>query len=255
VAHWHKALIYDDVDTVLTATAQMIAGLKRFDARSRKVGFSSAPTLAAQRALGRYVRQLEEISREMAIVSEQAMRQQFKDSRRRDQSGIKTGREALLPNLVSRPVRLGGLMLGSVGIADVERMDRVINPLMRTAAGRKPYWRAQEYGSAHLVGKQLRGMFYDTGGVNPTRPGAGSGQPIFLTNAAIKAWGADPGESASGGRATMLVRNPIRPKGFIAAGVKAAVGPWNAKISAAEGELLRELRALAPLAAGGGRRR
>jgi hypothetical protein len=247
VARWHRALLYTDVEDVITAAADLIERSKRLDAANRQVGLSSATTRQLQLALGEYLKELDAIGAGLAADAQQAMREQFKRTRRRDHSGIKARNDTLLPNLVARPVRIAGRTLATVGIGDVDRMDRVINPLMRTAAGQRPYWRAQEYGSRHLVGRQMRGMFYDTGGVNPTRPGAGpTRQPIFLTSAAIRAWGADPGTGASGGRAVMRVRNPIRPKHFIAAGEHAIRGDWNARITAAENNFMRAIRPVMP---------
>lgn len=243
--HWHDGLVYRDVEQVLLAAVGLIDKAKALDAkqaRSGRAAVASNTTLLLQGALGQYLRDLERIEKEIGALAQQAMRARFKDSRRRDHSGIKGQGETLLANLFAGPAKIAGRSVGSVGVGNVDRMDRVTNPLALTPAGKKPYWRAQEYGSRHLVGKQLRGMFYDTGGVNPTRPGAATGQPIFLTNAAIRAWGADPGDSARGGRATMLVRNPIRPKGFIKAGVKAAIGPWNAELAAAEKRFLDTVR-------------
>ena len=77
---------------------------------------------------------------------------------------------------------------GAVGIGDIAMLDQA------------PYWKAQEFGSEHLIGKELRGYFFHPGG--PSRAGAEPprSQAIF-------------GVSKKGPK--MLVRNPIEGKAFL----------------------------------------
>lgn len=89
---------------------------------------------------------------------------------------------------------------GAVGIADIDRLDRIA----ADQQGR-PYWRAQELGSDHLVGRRFSGLFQP--GDSPPDASEFRNHPIFV-----------PGE----GGASMLITRPISPRHFIEEGVRAA---------------------------------
>ena len=76
---------------------------------------------------------------------------------------------------------------GAVGIGDITLLDAF------------PYWKAQEFGSTHLVGAKIRGFFFEPGG--PTAPGGAPNrsQAIFR-----------PGKGP-----TMHIQNPIVGKRFL----------------------------------------
>lgn len=86
---------------------------------------------------------------------------------------------------------------GAVGIGDISRLDA------------HPYWKAQEFGSQHLVGKTVRGFFFDSGGArHAPDPAQFREHPIFKPGAGPK----------------MVIENPIEGKGFLAEAVLDALG-------------------------------
>lgn len=110
-----------------------------------------------------------------------------------------SGRHVRLENAIhSRPIKTS-VPGGGVGIADITELDKVADKYGQQ------YWRAQEFGSAHNVGKEIRGYFYP-GGV-----AADAGQqrvhPIF--------------ETKEGGP-SMLIQRPIPERAFLREGSAAA---------------------------------
>lgn len=94
-------------------------------------------------------------------------------------------------------VRGGSGSWGAVGIGDIDQLDTF------------PYWKAQEFGSKHLLNKTIRGYFYDSGGSrfapDPSQSGA---HPIFRAGAGPR----------------MTIRNPIEGKGFLTGATIEALG-------------------------------
>lgn len=88
--------------------------------------------------------------------------------------------------IIARAIR-GAANWGAVGIGDIESLDQF------------PYWRAQEFGSTHLVGKQIRGFFFDGGQMFAPDPTQRRQHPIFLPMSGPK----------------MTVENPIKGKAFL----------------------------------------
>lgn len=78
---------------------------------------------------------------------------------RPDPPGKAPGRR-LQENIVCRPLKFSAPG-GAVGIGEISALDRVAD-----AQGRA-YWRAQEFGSSHLVGRMLIGAF-EPGGAAPS---------------------------------------------------------------------------------------
>lgn len=103
----------------------------------------------------------------------------------------------------SRPL-LTALAGGGVGIASIDLLDKVAD-----SSGR-PYWRAQEFGSTHLVGRKIRGFFQP--GRSPAQGGLFRRHPLF--------------ELDSEGP-QMLITRPIPERAFL-------------RLGAAEAELFRQ---------------
>lgn len=92
--------------------------------------------------------------------------------------------------IVARAIVARGLggSWGAVGIGDISLLDQF------------PYWKAQEFGSQHLVGKTLRGFFFHPGGPTVPRGDLSRTQAVF-------------GVTGSGPK--MIVQNPIVGKRFL----------------------------------------
>lgn len=102
----------------------------------------------------------------------------------------------LVDAIVARAIG-GPTSFGAVGIGDISVLDAF------------PYWKAQEFGSSHLVGETLQGYFFHPGG--PTRAGGAPyrSQAVF-------------GVKAGGPK--MLVQNPIVGKAFLTEATFDALG-------------------------------
>lgn len=122
--------------------------------------------------------------------------------------------------IVSRPLPLGGLPSGMVGIGDMSVLDTVVGP------DGQPYWRAQEFGSDHLVGNVYRGFFMPSGTVP-------SGQYIRQD--------ADFLPAPGGGK--MMVQNPIMERSFLRRGIEAAATVRHTRLNGVKAGLLTAIRA------------
>jgi hypothetical protein len=125
-------------------------------------------------------------------------------------------------HIVSRPSRLAGIPTGWVGTADIDELDKVVNPL---SPGYGPYWRTQEEGYTGHVGRRIHGLFFGagmSGGGEPPRAvyrGGGGPHPIFVA-------------SPIGGPG--VIQESIAPRRFIANGNKIVGVKWLAQLKAIE---------------------
>lgn len=87
-----------------------------------------------------------------------------------------------------------GLGTLEVGIGDEAELDQAVGD-----SDGQPYWKAQEFGSAHNVGRRIRGL-YQPGGAAPDA-GQFRLHPIF--------------EVGGEGAVPMLIQNPIPAKSFL----------------------------------------
>lgn len=151
-----------------------------------------------------------------AGVSEEAIKRHITLSRKRPEAS--GARKHLVDGIRSEPIGLGG-----VGIAAIADLDTVVG------SDGKPFWRAQEYGSDHLVGRIIFGLF-QPGGV-PADGGLFRRHPIFETG----------GPEA----APMMIKRPIPARHFLRTGsAEAAVFREKefAGIQAAAIDLIRAIR-------------
>lgn len=120
--------------------------------------------------------------------------------------GVKNDHTSLSGSIKSRPVVSvlpGG---GAVGIGDIEELDVGTNhPGRNGARGRSSYWRAQEFGSDHLVGHTLYGVFLPGAVVPDSR--LRRHHPIFEARG-----------RGEGPRKRMVVANPIEERAFLREG-------------------------------------
>ena len=129
------------------------------------------------------------------------------------------------------PANRTGLRIptGEVGIADVDELDKVVNPLTPSAG---PYWETQEYGYSGHVGRKIHGLFFGpglSGGgevPNPSYKGGGGPHPIFV---------AGPGGGGT-------IDEPIQPRRFIQKGAKAGEADWLAGLKVVEARAIAALR-------------
>lgn len=259
---WEDGLVIPRVAETHLLFADLLLELRRLDVVQRRKGFSGqAATIAqVQRANARFNERLNELAVVTARSAQSEMRRLFERTRKRPNSGVKDPSHRIKPNLVSRPVRgLGKIGTGMVGVADTARLDRVTNPFAQTAKGQKAYWRTQEYGFQHT--HSVRGFFFDAGLANPTRPGAGTGQPIFLSTRAAAAVGASVGVSTRGGTrggggGLMTIVKPIEARHFISGATDRVFPAWKSALTAIEADTAAEISlALGAARASGARRR
>lgn len=166
-----------------------------------------ANTNPALRAAGieidRLIRQVqqrnEEAARVTAVESIALIRARINATRVRP-----PGTNSLLGAVLSKPVPSivpGG---GAVGIGDIEALNR---GTLRPSGGAKVpfYWRAQEFGSDHLVGHALLGVFQP--GEEAPSPEQRRQHPFFEVRG-----------KGQGKRERMIIRNPIAERGFLREG-------------------------------------
>lgn len=188
----------------------------------------------------------------LAVETAGQARQEALDQLKRKQKRPDTGQGPHLRGAVRcRPLyRFGKLETGEVGIGDIERLDKVVNPLSPEFG---PYWRAIEYGTRRHVGRIIYGYYFGTGlSGQPDRPRsefAGSPSPphpIFVTARAARALyggvGFSGGAGVRGGAGGLgTIRNPIVAQGFLEAGYDRTKAPWLAGLRAVERAVDREL--------------
>lgn len=119
----------------------------------------------------------------------------------------------------SRPIS-GFLGTLEVGVGDVSNLDSVVGE------DGSPYWRAQEFGSDHLVGHRIKGLF-QPGGAPPDQAQFRT-HPIF--------------EVGVEGARPMLVERPIPEKAFLREGALAAEGFRAREFAGVERAAVAELR-------------
>ena len=175
----------------------------------RPSGTGKAQALQIDLLIAEVKRSVEAAARTTAVEADKIIRDFIEETRvRPPTTGVKPGHTSLLAAVHSRPVESilpGG---GAVGIGDIDQL--IHGTLMPSTNSQTPYyWRAQEFGSDHLVGHTLYGVF-QPGEAAPS--GAENrAHPYFEVRG--------KGESPS---YKMVVRNPIEERGFLRKGVSEA---------------------------------
>lgn len=142
---------------------------------------------------------------------------------------------------------MGKYETGAVGVANVEFLNRAINPHSR---GYGPYWRAVEYGTGQGIvpsqlGRVIYGSFTDAGGANPTAPaaefgGGGGPHPVFMSRKVL-------GSSSAGGTRTAglgTIGKEVEAKHYIKYGADHAAIDWRRGVAETQQRALNELGAI-----------
>lgn len=222
-----------------------------------------------ERAYRDWMRELDALAALTAVQATEAIKAELAATARRPDTGV---RPHLRDAIRCRPYAIvgprgvrGGVPTGSVGIADLQALERVKNPFDPKGV---PYWIVQEKGTARNVGRTLRGYFYDRGHTNPTRPAPGytgtkGAQPLFLPgrlgNMPRSVAGGIGPKGGKGGKG--VIQNPIPARHFIGdavhpGGADVAKVRWLGYHRVAEDKAIAELTpAITALRAGARRRR
>jgi hypothetical protein len=157
-------------------------------------------------------------------ASEEAAVQRLKTTRLRPRAPSFSGRDAAFRggsrSVLEEHVRSEVIGLGSVGIGSIEELDTVVG------SDGRPFWRTQEHGSSHNVGRVVFGLFQPGG--KPANASEFRVHPIFF---------AGPG-------APMRIRRPIPAKHFLRAGVAAAQVLRDREFGSTEAVAVDEMRAV-----------
>jgi len=119
-----------------------------------------------------------------------------------------------------RPI-ISGLGTLEVGIGDVASLDQAVGD-----SDGQPYWKAQEFGSSHNVGRRIKGL-YQPGDVAPDQSQFRQ-HPVF-----------DVGVPGS---RPMLIQRPIPAKAFLRGAGATAESFRSAEFRTVEADAVRELR-------------
>jgi hypothetical protein len=117
-------------------------------------------------------------------------------------------------------IRSEVLGLGSVGVGAIEELDSVVG------SDGRPFWRTQEYGSDHNVGRVVFGLFQP--GDSPASADQFRVHPVFI---------------AGSGR-PMVIRRPIGARHFLRAGTAAAQVLRDREFGSSEAVAIDEMRAV-----------
>lgn len=175
----------------------------------RPSGTGKAQALQIDLLIAEVKRMVEGAALRTATEADKIIRDFIEQTRVRPRTtGLKPTHTSLLDAVHSRPVESvlpGG---GAVGIGDIEEL--IHGTLAPSTNAQTPYyWRAQEFGSDHLVGHTLYGVF-QPGEAAPS--GAENRvHPFFEVRG-----------KGGGASYKMVVRNPIEERGFLRKGVTEA---------------------------------
>lgn len=202
------------------------------------------------RAYASFNSQLDDLAKVTAAAATKEIRRQIGLTAVRPDTGVKPHLRDLIR---CRPLRPAGkLATGTVGIADIDWLNKAINPASPEYG---TYWMAQEFGSTAQVGRVIRGFFFGSGyGGAPSAPqaqyaGGGGPHPIFVTARSQRALYGDSGFSGGAGSQGGVggfgtIRHPIRPRHFIQKGADQALGEWRRGIRLITKDVETQLRAV-----------
>lgn len=198
--------------------------LRRAALNPRRRTLALAELARVEKAHLQLGRELEGLAQRSAADAETEIRRQLQKTRKRPDTGL---RPHLRDAIVARPEGPGGFRVptGEVGIADVDELDKVVNPLTPDAG---PYWRTQELGSTAHLDRQIHGLFFGpgaTGGGEEPDPGQFRVHPVFIAGA--------------GGLGT--IQRPIVARHFIAKGARIAGRRWLAQLKVIQARALSNL--------------
>lgn len=163
--------------------------------------------LAKSRILYSALVNLEGRVREAAVLTAQhadhSIKTRLKATRKRPEG---TPGPHLADNIHSRWLPTDPYDLGIVGVGDIDRLNKVVNPFDRTG---KPYWTAIEFGlTTGFVGRRVRGAFMPGGARPDPEEGRRRVHPYFLQGAENDY--------------LMEIKKPIQPQHFLTHGSESA---------------------------------
>jgi hypothetical protein len=180
-------------------------------------------------------------ARATALEADRLIRARIEATRVRPPTlGVKNSQTSLMGGVESRPVPSvlpGG---GAVGIAAIEALVRAT--FRPSANSSTPYyWRAQEFGSSHNVGRVIMGVFQPGGAA----PDAGQRRvhPVFEVRG-----------SGEGDRYPMRISRPIPERGFLREGAWDAYLYRRARFEATEAVAVDRMRRIGSVGSGSKRR-
>lgn len=179
------------------------------------------------RSYAQFNRDMEALAQRTSVDATRQIQQRLKRTAKRPDNRL---RPHIKDHIVCRPANRTGFRIptGEVGIADVDELDKVVNPLSPQFG---PYWRTQEEGFAGHVGRTIHGAFFGpglTGGGERPRSafkGGGGPHPIFV-----------PGPGGAG-----TIDEPIQARHFIADGKNDVARTWLAQLQGIERRAIRAL--------------
>jgi hypothetical protein len=216
-------------------------------ARAGKPGVAAGTVRTLRAAYLDFNRGLDQLATDTAAEARRTIVSILKAKQKRPTTGMGAH---LSTAIVCRPIHdFGSLGTGEVGIADIQLLDRVVNPFGPQYG---PYWRAIEQGSTRAVGRTLIGGFFSTGlaaGPFAPDPNQFRRHPIFVTGAQGRAAYGGAGHSGGfgaqgGGGKLMKIRRRIEPQHFIRDGADLVEVRWRAGLAAVEQRAMREIAAV-----------
>lgn len=182
----------------LLNTYAMLREARKYAARIRPRAEGRARALAIDVAMRDLQRRIDGAAARTAFEAEKLIVSNIRGTQvRPDPPGKSAGRR-LQESIECRPIlRPSGF--GAVGIGDVAVLDRASDYKGR------PYWRAQEFGSSHLVGTGVAGTFEP--GFSAPDPNLFRVHPIFVVRR---------------GGYPMIIQRPIPERAFLRNGGEAA---------------------------------
>lgn len=189
---------------------------------SAELDADGAPAQASlvRQAFVRLLEELKTIARTTAGQAELFIKEAQLSTRVRPDTG--GGGGPRLGDFVGESHPLPGVE-GSVGIND----ERVLEDNV-------PWWWTNEEGYSGHVGRQVTGLFFDSGFTSPSRPDPGRFRehPLFAVGKGI---------GKQGGKGTrMTIQNPIPERRFVRDGMQRAETEWHAAIRTARTRFLGE---------------
>lgn len=165
-------------------------------------------------------------ARSTAVRSMALIRQRIEATRVRPKRGDQKLTSSILSKTVPGPIGPAG---GSVGIGSIDELN--VGTLRPSSNSRVPFfWRAQEFGSDHLVGHEVIGVF-QPGEAAPEGPGPNRTHPFFAARG-----------KGQGRRYKMIIRNPIEERGYLREGAMEAAEFRRAEFKAIEGRAVERMK-------------
>lgn len=219
--------------TVLPTPVGLLGGvalLEEASALARNVPGGQEVAAAAQAVIGSVERNVNKAAIATAQMSEKAIIERINQTRVRPNYDTFGGMFADIAGSAGRKrleegIKSDALGLGAVGIGSIAELDTVVG------IDGRPFWRAQEYGSSHNVGRVVVGLFQP--GNSLPDPQLFRQHPVFI---------AGPG-------GPMHIQRPIPARHFLRDGAEAAASFRETEFGSAEGVAIDEIRAIRALLA------